>query len=271
MSAMERHRDEVFRRRFPREKPLIGMIALPPLPGYPAHPGMDGLIAAALADLAALEAAGFDAVLIENDHDQPHTIGVGPELVEAFAHVVAAVIARARVAVGLELLYDMGATVALAHRLGAAFVRLDVFADAVETRWGTVPACAAAISEQRRAFGADEFLLLTDVHVKHARLLRERSLADSVRDALAHGSDGVIVTGSWTGKPPTLGDLRAAREAAGDAPVIVGSGLTAENAPGLLAVADAAIVGTALQTAGRIDPGKAAALVAAVAPLRAGA
>jgi predicted TIM-barrel enzyme len=52
--------------------------------------------------------------------------------------------------------------------------------------------------------------------------------------------------------------------------VIVGSGFTAENAPALLAAADAAIVGTALTSGGRIDPEKAAALVAAVAPLRAG-
>lgn len=271
MMATSERTSEAFWRRFPRPKPLIGMIPLPPLPGYPDHPGMPAVIEAALADLAALEAAGFDAVLIENDNDQPHAIGVLSAIKESFAEVAARVVANANVPVGMEIIYDMEATVAVAHRTGCAFVRLDVFADAVETRWGEIPASAETVAALRRELGARDLLLFTDVHVKHARLLRNRSLAHSAADSIACGSDGLIVTGDWTGKPPSLDDLRTAREAAAGAPVIIGSGLTVENAPELLRAADAAIVGTALKTDGRMDQAKAAALAAVVAPLRTGA
>src|SRR4051794_33699196 len=107
-----------FKTLFPRNKALIGMIPLPPMPGYPDHPGVEAVFAAALADLAALEAAGFDGVLIENDNDQPHTIGVSPLYGEVFAGVVQRVVERARVPVGMEIIYDMKATVALAEQAG---------------------------------------------------------------------------------------------------------------------------------------------------------
>lgn len=271
MTGPVRARDEALRRCFPQAKPLIGMIPLPPMPGYPAHPGMEAVVAAALADLAALEAAGFDGVLIENDNDRPHAIGAPAAVRDAFAEVVARVVERARVPVGLELLYDTEATVAVAHETGAAFVRLDVFVDAVETRWGIVPASAARVAELRRDLGEGGPLLLTDVHVKHARLLAAKPLADSAREAVARGSDGLIVTGGWTGEPPSPADLGAARDAAGGVPIVVGSGLTAANAPELLAVADAAVVGTSLKTDGRMDRAKAAGLAAVVARVRAGA
>jgi membrane complex biogenesis BtpA family protein len=258
-----------YRRLFPRPKPLIGMIPLPPLPGCPDHPGMDAVIGAALADLAALESAGFDAVLIENDNDQPHAIGVSAEIREAFAVVAGRVVDRARMPVGMEILYDMEATVAVARQVGAAFARLDVFVDAVETRWGVVPASAAAITAHRRDPDARDPLLLTDLHVKHARLLAARSLRESAIESVARGSAGLIVTGDWTGRPPSLADLRTAKEAAGDTPVVIGSGLTVANAPALLRVADAAIVGTSLKTGGRMDREQAAALAAAVEALRA--
>lgn len=254
--------------RFPQPNALIGMIALPPLPGCDGHPGMPTVVQKALADLATLEAVGFDGVLVENDDDRPHRIGVDAEIRAAMTDVIGRVVAAARVPVGLEILYDMAATVDVAHETGAAFVRLDVFADAVETRWGIVPACADEIATLCTRLGADDLLLFTDAHVKHARLLSERTLEDSIADSLAHGSDGIIVTGDWTGNPPTIADCQVARAAAGDAPVIIGSGLTPANAADLLAHADAAIVGTAISTDGAVDAAKATALVAAVERLR---
>ena len=245
------------------------MIALPPLPGCDGHPGMAAVVEKALTDLAALEAAGFDGALVENDNDRPHQIGVSHPIRDAMAEVVARVIAAARVPVGLEILYDMAATVDVAHETGAAFVRLDVFADGVETRWGAIPATAETIATSRDRLGADDLLLFTDVHVKHARLLTERSLADSIAGSLAHGSAGIVVTGGWTGNPPTVADCRSAKASAGSAPVIVGSGLTPASAAELLVYADAAIVGTAISTDGAVDPAKAAALAAAVERVRA--
>jgi membrane complex biogenesis BtpA family protein len=260
--------DQAFRRVFPRPKPLIGMIHLPPLPGYPDHPGMSGLIRRALLDLSALESAGFDAVLVENDNDRPHHVRVPAVTRNAFADVMHAIVAAARVPVGMEIIYDMPATVTVAYEVGARFVRLDVFVDAVETRWGVVPAAAAETTSLRQELGARDLVFLTDVHVKHARLLTEKPLARSAAESVAAGADGLIITGDWTGEPPTIEDCQTARVAAPDVPIVIGSGVNAANAADLLGQADAAIVGTSIKSGDGVDAAKAAALASVVEPLR---
>jgi hypothetical protein len=246
------------------------MIHLPPLPGYPDHPGMPELVQKALTDLATLESAGFDGVLVENDNDQPHQIGVTATIRDAFAEVMRAVVAAARIPVGMEIIYDMLATVAVAHDVGARFVRLDVFVDTVDTRWGFVPAAAEATTALRRDLGAEDLIFLTDVHVKHARLVAEKSLRQSAAEAVTSGADGLIITGDWTGEPPTAADCLAAREVASGIPIVIGSGLSADNAADLFHLADAAIVGTSIKRGDHIDPAKATALVSFVDQLRIG-
>ena len=117
------------------------------------------------------------------------------------------------------------------------------------------------ISEAVKPALPHDLLFLTDVHVKHARLLADKSLTESVADSVTLGSNGLIVTGDWTGNPPTITDLTQARKAAAGVPVIVGSGLSAANAPELLRHADGAIVGTSIKTGDAVDPQKAAELV----------
>src|SRR4051794_9308468 len=102
---------------FTGPKPLIGMVPLLPLPGYAEHPGRDALIEAALADLDALQRAGFDAALVENDNDQPHQIGVTTEIREAFAVVMTQLVGASRIPIGMEIIYDMEATVTVAHEV----------------------------------------------------------------------------------------------------------------------------------------------------------
>jgi membrane complex biogenesis BtpA family protein len=251
-------------RVFARPKPLIGMIHLPPLPGYPAHAGMAHVIRQALRDLNALEQAGFDGALVENDNDQPHQIGVSTTIRNAFAEVMRAVVAIARIPVGMEIIYDMSASVAVAYEVGARFVRLDVFVDAVVTRWGMIPAAAADTAKLRLDLGAHDLLFLTDVHVKHAQLIAPKPLRQSASEAVTAGSDGLVITGDWTGQPPAVEDLLTAREAAAGTPVFIGSGLNEDNAADLLRHADGAIVGTSIKTGDDVDPRQAANLVSIV-------
>jgi uncharacterized protein len=97
--------------------------------------------------------------------------------------------------------------------------------------------------------------------VKYARMLVERSLAESARLARKAGADAVVITGTRTGEPPSLADLADARLGAGDIPVLVGSGFSSENAASLLSAADGAIVGTSLKRGDGIDPEKVRELV----------
>lgn len=60
-----------------------------------------------------------------------------------------------------------------------------------------------------------------------------------------------MISGSETGVAPDFARLARVRQAI-DAPILIGSGLTAENAV-TLADADGAIVGTALKRDGRVE------------------
>jgi membrane complex biogenesis BtpA family protein len=244
------------------QKPfLIGMIHLPPSPGYPDHPGKQAVIAKALQDLHTLECAGFDAVLVENDTDQPAQIGVSQHVAKAFSQIMEQVLAHAHIPVGMEIIYDMQQTVMVAGKVKADFVRLDVFVDSVSTRWGVVVAEPLAIQKLIRQLGPSGPTLLTDIHVKHATLLdTTKSLEQSSQEALNHGSQGLIVTGDWTGHAPDLMDCQRVFTVARTTPVIIGSGLTVENAADLFQFADAAIVGTSIKTGEYVDLAKATQL-----------
>ena len=80
-------------------------------------------------------------------------------------------------------------------------------------------------------------------------------------------ADALIVSGTGTGAPTATADLRAVKAAAPHTPLLVGSGLTAATAAEALAVADGAIVGTALKVDGQlaapVDIDRVRALVSA--------
>ena len=223
-----------FRSLFQRVRPVIGMIALPPLPGYPTHRGIDALVSVALADLAALEAGGVDGALVENDFDQPHTMVGGPEIHAAMTRVTREVVAHARVPIGVEvLLDDWRASLAIASASGARFIRMDFFVDRVMTTCGPFEPDPVAVLEFRKRIGAEQVQLFADLQVKYSTPIGgAKPMEQSAREAAAAGADAVIISGTETGVGPTLDDLRAAR--AGALPVLIGSGLTPDNAAELM-------------------------------------
>ena len=257
-----------FNSLFPRPKPLIGMIALPPLPGYPGFTSIAGLIEAALADLDSLERGGVDGLLVENDFDQPHTLVGGPEIVAAMTRVTREVVSRAKVPVGIEvLLNDWRASLAVAAATGARFIRLDFFVDRVRSKLGVIEPEPAAVIAYRKTIRAESVLIFSDLQVKYSTPAGgPKPMEQSAREAAAAGADAVIVTGTETGIGPTGADLLAAR--AGNLPVLIGSGLSPTNAAELGPLADGYIVGTSLrsgrQATDRVVESQVAALVRAL-------
>ena len=64
-----------FQKVFGAKKPVIAMVHLGAMPGtplYDADAGVEGIIRGAKADLAALQSAGFDAVMFGNENDRPY-------------------------------------------------------------------------------------------------------------------------------------------------------------------------------------------------------
>lgn len=256
---------------FPRALPIVAVLHLPPLMGYAGFAGTEAVIENALRQLEAIEAAGMDGVLVENEYDLPHRFTPGPECVATFAIVCHEVACRARIPVGGEILaHHPQGSLASVKAVSGRFVRTDFFVDRVRTDGGVeVEVDPDAILAYRAWIGAGDVALWTDVQVKYSTMLEAKSIAESARQAEAAGSDGIVVTGRASGDPPVLDDLRTVK-AATTLPVIVGSGLDADNAADLLGVADAALVGTSLKTGTTIDRARAERLMTAVARVREG-
>ena len=256
-----------FRERFSSARPLIGVIHLPPLPGYPESPGLAAVIAHARAELATYRVGGLDGVLVENEYDRPHRVEAGRETIAVMTAVTRALVeAAGRLPVGIEiLLNDPEASLAVALASEADFIRTDYFADEMSRPvHGAMRIAPEQVIAYRARIGAERVLVLADIQVKYAEMIAPRSLGESARAACEAGADAIVVTGTRTGEAPSPHEVLAAREGAGDCPVLVGSGLAPANARELLAVADGAIVGTSLMHEGRAT----AAQVAAVASAR---
>lgn len=250
---------------------LIGMVHLPPLPGSPRWGGaMSRVVEAALRDAGTLVAGGIDALLVENFGDVPFAPRRVAAATVAAMTAAALEVRRAFPAIplGVNVLRSDGrSALAVASVVEAAFIRVNVHTGAVLADQGIVRSDAYRLLRDRRALGA-EVAVLADVQTKHAVPLAPQALEQEARDAVERGlADGVIVTGRATGDPAAPGDVERVRAAVPGVPVVVGSGVSPESVAGVLAVADAVIVGTALKHGGDVhnpvDPERVRALVAA--------
>lgn len=239
-------------------KRLVGVVHLGPTPGAPRFDGdLPGILARAQADARALARGGCDALIVENFGDAPfHPRRVPAETVGALALALARVAEAAPgVPLGVNVLRnDARAGLGLCALGLAAFVRVNVHVGAAVADQGLLVGRAhATLRERARLCPAAK--LLCDVHVKHAVPLGGGSIEDAARDTLERGlADALVVSGSRTGAAPEALDLERVRAAVGgDAVILIGSGLDLANAAELAALADGAIVGTALKRDGRVE------------------
>jgi membrane complex biogenesis BtpA family protein len=162
---------------------------------------------------------------------------------------------------------DALSALAVATAVGARFIRVNVHTGAVVTDQGILTSGAHDTLRYRRLLGA-QIALLADVQTKHAAPLASVPIEHEARDCVDRGlADGLIVSGEATGLPPKTSDLERVRLAVPEAPLLVGSGASPENAADLLSLADGLIVGTSVKRDGvvtnRVDPDRVRVLVRA--------
>lgn len=268
---------DLLRETFPTPRPIVGMVHLPPLPGAPRWGGsMDSVLDRALADARALEDGGVHGIIVENYLDAPfYPNRVPPETIAALAVVVREIIREVAVPIGVNVLRnDARAALAIATATGARFIRVNVHTGAMLTDQGWIEGQAHETLRLRSRLGAP-VAILADVMVKHAVAPPGLDPAQAASDAWDRGlADGLIVTGVATGAATEADRIVAVKTAVPEAPVWIGSGLTAENVASLLPLADGAIVGSALMHGGvagaGVDPNRVANFMAAVAAIPAG-
>ena len=257
------------------DKPVVGMVHLPPLPGAPRFDGdFERVRETALRDARRLEAGGADALMLENFGDAPFYPDDAPKhVVASMTRAAAEIRDAADLPMGVNVLRnDAEAALSVAAAAGAEFVRVNVHVGARVTDQGVVEGEAHETMRLRDRLDSD-VAVLADLDVKHSAPLAERPLdAEAVAEPIERGlAEGVVVSGAGTGHEVAsdhLSAVAAARDEADlDAPVFVGSGTTAGNVADLLGIADGVIVGTALKEGGEttnpVDEERVAKLVSA--------
>ena len=242
-----------FANLFGTAKPVIGMVHLGALPGsplYDAEMGVDGLIAAARADLAALQDAGFDAVMFGNENDRPYEFDVDTASTATAAYVIGQLGTDIRVPFGVNMLWDPMATVALGAVTGAGFVR-EIFTGTYASDMGPWTPDAGKAMRYRNRLGRADMLMLNNISAEFAHSLDARPLPDRARSAVFSSiPDAVLVSGQITGEAAALSDLDAVKAVVPDVPVLANTGVRHETVADVLSIADGCIVGTALKEGG---------------------
>lgn len=259
---------------------VVGMLHAPPLPGSPQWGGdMSACREAVLADARALVCGGVDALMLENFGDVPFFADNVPPATVAALTVLAAAVREAHphTPLGLNVLRNDALTAAsIAAAVGAGFIRVNVLTAAMLTDQGIITGRAAELARLRASLGCSA-RVLADVRVKHAAPLVDRPMEQEVFDLIHRGrAQGLIVSGSGTGQATRVDEVAEVKAIAARAdanvPVLVGSGVSEENAATLIdAGADGLIVGTSLKRDGRVDqPVDEARVKSLMAAVRAG-
>ena len=228
-----------------KEKPIIGMIHMPPLPGAPSNDlSMSRLTEFALSEASKLEGAGLDACIVENVGDTPLLKeGLPPYTTAAMAIVTKEVVKHTKMKVGVNMLRNAcEEALSVAHVSGAQFIRCNILIGAYATDQGIIEGCAARVARMKKALNSD-VLVFGDVHVKHAYPIFNVEIEYAAQDlAERGGADAVIVSGARSPVPPSFERVKKVRDAI-EKPVLIGSGISLANVEAFFQKSDGVIIG----------------------------
>jgi hypothetical protein len=211
---------------------------------------MSAIFVRALEDAKKLAGGGANAIIVENMGDVPYLRGrADPETIAAMAIATEKIVALG-LPTGVQVLAAANLeSLSIATAAGASFIRVESFAYAHVADEGWIDASAGELLRKRRHLGA-KIDVWADVQKKHAAhaVTADLTLADLAKGTAFFGADALIVTGKSTGEATDPADVVEAKRAG--LPVMVGSGVTPENARQLAELADGLIVGSWLKESG---------------------
>jgi membrane complex biogenesis BtpA family protein len=262
---------------FGRKKALIGMIHCPAFPGAPRYRGAarEEIMSFCLRDAERLVAGGMHGLLVENHGDIPFSKpeDIGHETAAFMAVVADRISSEFDLPMGINVLANAPIPAfAVAAASGAAFIRVNQWANAYVANEGFMEGRAAEALRYRSKLRAEGIRVFADSHVKHGShaIVADRSVTELTRDLAFFDADAVIATGQRTGDSADLGEIETVRDAT-HLPVLVGSGVMPENIVPILERVDAVIVASSLKEGGvwwnPVEAARVAAFVEAAQPL----
>lgn len=260
---------------FEQPKPVLAMchfMALPGDPGFDEKSGMKAVIDRARRELMALQDGGVDGVIFSNEFSLPYLTKTEPITSMAMARIIGELHEEIRVPFGVNVLWDGQASIDLAVSVGASYVR-EIFTGVYGSDFGLWDTNIGATARHRHAVGGDDVRLLFNIVPEAAAYLGDRTIQDIARSTVFNCKpDALCVSGLTAGAPTDTSTLMRVKEVVGDTPVVVNTGMKAENAGQQLSVADAAVVGSFFKKGGifeeEVQIERVRELMAAVGDLR---
>jgi len=234
---------------------IIGMVHVKALPGTPFNTEPFNLILKnALDEALKLQAAGFDAILIENMHDVPYLKNaVGPEIIACMTSIAVELRKAIQIPMGIQILAAANKeALAVARAADLDFIRAEGFVFAHVADEGYLESCAGELLRYRKQIGAEHIRIYTDVQKKHSShaITSDIDIKEHVVTASFFRSDGIIITGTSTGREASIDYVRIACQST-QLPLLLGSGISAVNIQKYWNLADAFIVGSSIKNEGK--------------------
>ena len=231
-------------------KPVIGMIHLRPLPGSAGYVGGGSgpALEQALADGRLLDAAGVDAILLQNTGDLPAMTDGGPETIAYMTAIGTLLRHELKTPFGVNILANgTESALAVAAAIGAMFVRIKVYVGAVVGIGGVIQGSAQRALDFKSRIDARTIEIAADVYDRTSRPLGDMPIEDVAHYASFHGAaSALVVTGGSVDE--SLDRLQRVKATVKSLPVYAGGGTTAENVHRFMRVCDGVIVGNAVKT-----------------------
>jgi membrane complex biogenesis BtpA family protein len=231
-------------------KKLYGMIHLKPLIGsHRFNNNIEEIIDHALLETEIFLNSGIDGIIIENMHDTPylknHVYIETVSLISIICHEIKKKV-KEKMKIGLQILAGANKeALAVAKCANLDFVRAEGFSYAHFADEGLIEACAGELLRYRKQIDAEHIKIITDIKKKHSAnaITQDLDIVD-----IAHGTefmevDGVIVTGSSTGKEASLDEVKRVKKEI-QVPLFIGSGITIDNISKFKPYADSFIIGS---------------------------
>lgn len=256
MHSISSKPSDLIQQLFHAPKALIGVVHCPTFPGAPRYAGesVDSIYDRCMKDVDAYLSGGLNGLIIENHGDIPFSKpeDIGPETTGFLSVVADRVIRAVDVPVGINVLANAPIPAfAVAAASGAAFIRVNQWANAYIANEGFMEGKAAEAMRYRSKLRAEHIKVFADTHVKHGAhaIVSDRSITELTRDLAFFDADAIIATGQRTGNAVDTNELSEIRQAT-DLPLLIGSGVTADNISELLPLVDAVIVASSLKRNG---------------------
>lgn len=237
----------------PSLPPVIAALHLPPFlaSGHPAAQSIPAIRDYALRNAESAVKAGVRGLYLQDLGDHPVAPGILPHQVAGTA-VIGSALRQAFPDLYLGICFmGHGAKepLAVAQSIQAQFVRLKVYVGAMVKAEGILQGCAYDAVNYRHAAGAEDIAIFADVYDRTGEPLGRLPLVEEARQAATFGrADGLVLTGRSFDE--TLQMVAEVRSAQLGVPLLIGGGVSADNAVQALQAADSVIVSTAFKRSG---------------------